>query len=304
MLRYKYMRATEKRSPHAPMLLTPTFRAVLGESPVWDERTGTLYWVDIERGEIHHCRGDGSEQGVQTVGERLGCIALRRDASGFIAGLERRIALLSLDGSAPAPVAEFQDHPMGSRSNDGKCDSSGRFWVGTYDPTSSDAHSWLYRHDVRGSLARTLGPFICTNGPAFSPDGATLYCVDSYGRSVYRCSVSPKGELSGQRVFRTFDDGWGYPDGLTCDIEGCVWIAHWGASRVSRFSPDGELLDVIDLPVVQPTSCTFGGRDLRRLFITSASAGLDSGSNANGLAGAVFAVDLAVGGLPAARYAG
>jgi sugar lactone lactonase YvrE len=294
-----------KRSTHVPMLITPASRAVLGESPVWDERTGTFYWVDIERGEIHRCREDGSERGVRTVGERLGCIALRRDAPGFIAGLERRIALLSPDGTAtPSPVAEFQDHPVGSRSNDGKCDASGRFWVGTYDATSSHAHSWLYRYDAAGSLTRTLGPFICTNGPAFSPDGSTIYCVDSYGRTVHRCRVSPAGELSEQTVFRRFDEGWGYPDGLTCDAEGCVWIAHWGASRVSRFSPDGELMEAIELPVVQPTSCAFGGRDMRRLFITSASTGLDSGSNANGLAGAVFAVDLPVGGLPAARFAG
>ena len=83
-----------------------------------------------------------------------------------------------------------------------------------------------------------------------------------------------------------------------------MWIAHWGASRVSRFSPQGELLDVIHLPVAQPTSCTFGGPELKQLFITSASQGLSAASNANGLAGAVFAVDLEVGGLRAARFAG
>lgn len=293
------------RSRHVPVLISDSCRAVLGESPVWDERTETLYWVDIERGEIHHCREDGSRQVTRSVGERIGCIALRRDAPGFVAGLERRIALISMDPLRTSPVAQFDTHPIGSRSNDGKCDPDGRFWIGTYDQTSQEAHSWLYRCDGPGLLTRTLGPFVCTNGPAFSPDGGTLYCVDSYGRVVHRCNVSPTGALSEQRVFRRFEPpDWGYPDGLTCDLEGCVWIAHWGASRVSRFSPEGKLIDAIDLPVVQPTSCTFGGRDMRRLFITSASTGLDSRSNGNRLAGAVFAVDLPVGGLPAARYAG
>lgn len=287
------------------MLITPLTRAVLGESPVWDERTETLYWVDIERGSIHHCREDGSEEHTRAVGERIGCIALRRDAPGFIAGLERQVALVSADPVRTDPVAAFETHPMGSRSNDGKCDPKGRFWVGTYDETSPEAHSWLYRCDGPGIITRTLGPFICTNGPAFSPDGGTLYCVDSYGRLIHQCSVSASGELSDQRLFLRFESAdCGYPDGLTCDLEGCVWVAHWGASRVSKYSPEGKLLDTIELPVLQPTSCTFGGAAMRRLFITSASTGLESGSNGNGLAGAVFAVDLPVGGLPASRYAG
>ena len=290
---------------HAPLLITKVTRAALGEGPVWDERTQTLHWVDIERGNLHHCREDGSEEGVRTIGRRIGCIALRRNGPGFIAGLERQVALISSDSQEVSPVAAFDGHSSpGSRSNDGKCDAQGRFWVGTYDEVRKQSTGWLFRLDG-GSLTRKLGPFVCTNGPAFSPDGTRMYCVDSYGRIVYRCDMSPSGDLSAPREFRRFDaEGWGYPDGLTCDAEGCVWIAHWGASRVSRFSPSGELLDVIHLPVVQPSSCTFGGANLRRLFITSASVGLGAGENADGLAGAVFAVDLDVGGSPAARYNG
>jgi sugar lactone lactonase YvrE len=122
---------------------------------------------------------------------------------------------------------------------------------------------------------------------------------------VHQYDLAASGDLSNHRVFARFDaEGWGYPDGLTCDISGCVWIAHWGASRVSRFSPRGEILDIIHLPVAQPTSCTFGGPELNRLFITTASQGLDAAANVNGLAGALFAVDLKVGGLPAARFDG
>ncbi len=303
MLRYKAM-AERMAGSHTPLLISASTRAVLGEGPVWDEHAQTLYWVDIERGELHHCSEDGSMEGVKAIGRRIGCIALRRHEPGFIAGLEGSVALISMDTSVVSPVAAFDPHP-GSRGNDGKCDPLGRFWVGTYDEAAKQSAGWLYRLDGPGVLTRMLGPFICTNGPAFSPDGRKVYCVDSYGRVVHQCDLAPSGDLSGQRVFRRFDaQGWGYPDGLTCDVEGCVWIAHWGGSRVSRFSPAGELLDVIRLPVTQPTSCTFGGSDLRRLFITSASAGLDAVSNADGLAGAVFAVDLDVGGLPAARYDG
>jgi xylono-1,5-lactonase len=288
-----------------PQLITESARAVLGEGPVWDERTRTLFWVDIERGELHQCRADGSEETSIRIGQRIGCIALRRDAPGFIAGLERSVALLTLNPFELRSLVTLDSHPPGVRCNDGKCDPDGRFWVGTYDQTGASAAGWLFRFDPAGALVRTAGPFICVNGPAFSPDGRTIYCVDSYGRVIHRLDVAPSGELSGQKLFRSFDEqGWGYPDGLTCDVEGCVWVAHWGGSRVSRFSPEGELLDVLHMPVAQPSSCTFGGPELRRLFITSASQGLDERSNANGLAGAVFAVDLDVGGLPAARYDG
>jgi D-xylonolactonase len=292
-------------SGREPLLISRSSRAVLGEGPVWDERTGTLYWVDIESGELHYCREDGSHEGRKSIGQRIGCIALRRNAPGFIAGLERDIALISLESPEVIPLARFGSHPIGSRSNDGKCDLQGRFWVGTYDATSSEARSWLFRWDGSGPLTRALGPFVCTNGPAFSPDGGTMYCVDSYGPVIYQCNVSPTGDLSERRIFKRFEAAeWGNPDGLTCDAEGCLWVAHWGASKVSRFSPHGELLEFIELPVLQPTSCTFGGANLRRLFITSASVGLSPGSNSNRLAGAVFAVDLEVGGLPAARYNG
>jgi len=231
--------------------------------------------------------------------------ALRRDRPGFIAGLERSIALLTSNPLEIRPLAPLDAHLTGIRCNDGKCDAQGRFWIGTCDTAFHEATGWFFRFDAAGALMRTVGPFICTNGPAFSPDGTRIYCVDSYGKVVYQYAMSPTGDLGAPTVFQRFDrEDWGYPDGLTCDLAGCVWIAHWGASKVSRFSPQGELLDVIHLPVAQPTSCTFGGPELKRLFITSASQGLSAASNANGLAGAVFAVDLEVGGLRAARFAG
>jgi xylono-1,5-lactonase len=290
---------------YAPQLISGARRAVLGEGPVWDDRVQTLYWVDIERGELHRCQADGSGESSIRIGQRIGCITLRRNSPGLIAGLQKSVALLTLDPLQIVPLAPIEANLPGNRCNDGKCDAEGRFWVGTYDMAGTAATGWFYRFGPSGALARVIGPFICANGPAFSPDGRVIYCVDSYGRVVYQYSIDRSGDVSEQTVFKSFKQpGWGYPDGLTCDAEGCVWVAHWGGSRVSRFSPAGELLDVITMPVSQPSSCTFGGPDLRRLFITTASQGLNDLSNSNGLAGAVFAVDLEVAGLPAARYDG
>lgn len=286
-------------------LIAGTPRALLGEGPVWDERSQTLYWVDIERGVLHQCRADGSAESSVAVGQRLGCVALRYHEPGFVAGLERSLVLLTLDALEITPLASFDSEPAGHRCNDGKCDAEGRFWVGTYNTHGTAPNAWLFRFDGSGPPVRTAGPFLCTNGPAISPDGRTLYCADSYGRVIHRYRLDVSGELAGPAVFCRFEsESWGYPDGLTCDTGGCLWVAHWGGSRVSRFGPQGELLEVVELPVLQPTSCTFGGADLRRLFITTAAVGLDAAANRDGLAGAVFAVDVAAQGLPAARYRG
>src|SRR5271156_809284 len=159
-----------------PHLITASTRAILGEGPVWDERTQTLYWVDIERGELRHCQADGSNETLIPIGQRIGCVALRSDRPGFIAGIERAIALITLSPFKISPVAAVDPHLLNNRCNDGKCDSEGRFWVGTYDESGVNSTGWFFRFDTTGALARTFGPYICANGPAFSPDGRTMYC--------------------------------------------------------------------------------------------------------------------------------
>jgi sugar lactone lactonase YvrE len=287
-----------------PRLISQT-RAVLGEGPVWDDRGERLYWVDIERGELHSCGHDGAGAASVRTGGRICCIVLRSDGPGVAAGLERSIALVEPAPLRVTPLAKFPELPARVRCNDGKCDPAGRFWIGTYNMDNTGATGWLYRYTAGGVPQRTAGPFICTNGPAFSPDGTLLYCVDTYGRRIDRWRLGPDGSLRDRSLVAHFDaPDCGYPDGLTCDAEGCLWVAEWGASRVSRLSPAGERLEVIRLPVSQPTSCTFGGQELRRLYITSAAQGLPAASARETPAGGLFAVDLAVPGLPAARFAG
>ena len=286
-----------------PQLISRS-RATLGEGPVWDDRAQRLYWVDIERGELHFSGADGAGEAAVAIGGHICCIALRRNGSGLVAGLERTIARIELDPLVITPLADFGALPPTVRCNDGKCDAAGRFWVGTYNRDNTAATGWLYRYVAGGAPQRTAGPFICTNGPAFSPDGAFLYCVDSYGRRIDRWRLDPGGALRDPAVLAHFDaTDCGYPDGLTCDAEGCLWVAEWGAARVSRLSPAGERLEVIRLPAKQPTSCTFGGPNLRRLFVTSAAQGLAGDDGDDSPDGGLFAVDLAVPGLPAERFA-
>jgi xylono-1,5-lactonase len=275
--------------------------ATLGEGPVWDDRSQKLYWVDIESMTLHRCAQDGSDAIVWRMPQKIGCVALRADREGFVGGFQSSIATFTLDPLIMAPIAFIQEPAPNSRSNDGKCDMAGRFWLGTCDQTGQKPTGYLYRIGADHSMVRAAGPFICTNGPAFAPDGHTLYCVDSYARAIFAFDLDRLGNLSRQRTLIRFEDpSWGYPDGLTCDSRGSIWVAHWGGSRVSRFSADGQLLGAIGLPVSQPTSCTFGGSDLKTLFITSASVGIAEGCESK--AGAIFSVRVDEGGFPAARY--
>jgi sugar lactone lactonase YvrE len=139
-----------------------------------------------------------------------------------------------------------------------------------------------------------------SNGPTFSPDGATLYHTDNARRVVYAFDLNENGALANKRVFVRFEDAWGYPDGMTTDSEGGVWIAHWDGARVSRFTPDGALDRSIALPVSRPTSCVFAGDELERMFVTSASIGRED----EPLAGGLFEIDPGVRGAPAHMFAG
>jgi sugar lactone lactonase YvrE len=127
-----------------------------------------------------------------------------------------------------------------------------------------------------------------------------LYHADSGRRTIYQFAVGPDGELGAKSIFTVFDESQGYPDGMTTDSEGCVWVAHWGGARITRFRPDGDIDRVIPMPVSQPTSCVFAGDNLDRLFVTSASIGKEGEERA----GALFEIAPGVRGLPAHAFAG
>jgi sugar lactone lactonase YvrE len=138
------------------------------------------------------------------------------------------------------------------------------------------------------------------NGPTFSPDHKTLYHADSAQRVVYAYDIDDTGALRDKRLFVRFQDDWGYPDGMTTDAEGGVWVAAWDGGRIIRFAPDGRLDRAIALPASQITSCAFAGPNLDRLFVTSAAMGRED----EALAGSLFEVDAGVSGLPAGQFGG
>jgi D-xylonolactonase len=190
-----------------------------------------------------------------------------------------------------------------NRLNDGHVDAAGRLWFGTMDDDQRQPSGSLYR--LSGNhLQRMDSGYVITNGPAMSPDGRILYHVDTLQRLMYAFDVDASGELANKRVFLTITEPGVCPDGPVVDSQGNIWLALFGGWGVRCYSPDGQLLQTIALPVAQCTKVAFGGADLRTLYITTASVGLDDAQRAQQpLAGGLFRTRVAVPGLPAHRYA-
>jgi sugar lactone lactonase YvrE len=235
---------------------------------------------------------------------RVGSIAPRA-RGGFIAGTDRGIALVDLDQDRFEVVASPEQHLPHNRFNDGKVDRQGRFWAGTMDDREKGSAGALYRIDPDRTCTAIDGGYGITNGPAFSPDGARMYHSDTLRQVTYAFDLDAAGEATNRRVFVQFGAGDGHPDGMTVDAEGCLWIALWGGWCVRRFSPDGDLLRTVEMPVEQPSSCAFGGPGLDRLYVTSATKGLDQTALAmQPNAGGLFMLIPGVRGIPDLPFAG
>jgi D-xylonolactonase len=256
----------------SPVRCVADVHAVLGEGPVWVEREQSLYWLDIKGRKIF--RLDASDRLTEWPAPlRVGSIAPRA-SGGFIAGTEDGIAHIDLEAGRFEIVIRPEPQLPQNRFNDGKIDRRGHLWAGTMDDTERAATGTLYRIDAALDCVAIDAGYKVTNGPAFSPSGDRMYHNDSARQLTYAFDLDPDGVPSGRREFLRFGDADGYPDGMTVDSEACLWIAFWDGWCVRRYSPQGVLLQTIAMPVARPTSCTFAGSDLDRLYITSASIGL------------------------------
>ena len=270
--------------------------AVLGEGPVWVAREQSLYWVDIKGRKIFRL-DSRDELAAWDTPFRVCSLAPRR-AGGFIAGTERGLAEVDLRSERFEPFADPEPDRPGNRFNDGKLDRSGRFWAGTMDDREKSASGALYRIDHDRSWHRLDDGYKVTNGPAFSRDGRRMYHNDSALRVTFMFDLDDRGIPSNRRLFARYGEGDGYPDGMTVDADDCLWIAFWDGWCVRRFSPAGQCLEVISLPVQKPTSCAFGGNKMGRLFVTSASVGLTAAERTpQPCAGGLFVLDTPYVGL-------
>ncbi|MGE5244179.1 MAG: SMP-30/gluconolactonase/LRE family protein [Betaproteobacteria bacterium] len=277
--------------------------AELGEGPVWDERRACLFWVDIMRGLVHQFDPDTGVDRSIPVGQPVGAVMPTTEDDLVLAVRDGFARLDPASGAMRMIAAVDADRPE-RRMNDGNCDAAGRFWAGTMAIDERPGAGALYCLDPDGRVRTMLTGVTISNGLDWSDDGRVMYYVDTGSGRVDCLDVDPDtGDLGGRRGFVQVPADCGAPDGLTIDSEGGVWIALWGGSAVHRYSPDGRLVEAVRLPVTHPTSCAFGGPDLRDFYITTASTALTAGERAaQPLAGAIFRCRPGVAGRRAHRF--
>ena len=286
-----------------PVECVADVKAVLGEGPVWVEREQALYWLDIKGRKIFRLDGEGEVREWDTPA-MVGALAPRR-SGGFVAATERGFVAVDLEAEAFEAIVDPEEQRPGNRFNDGKVDRAGRFWAGTMDKEERAASGALYRLDPDLRWHRADDGYRVTNGPAFSPDGRLMYENDSALQVTYLFDLDEAGNASNRRLFARFNEGDGYPDGMTVDAEGCLWIAFWDGWCVRRLSPSGERLEQVDLPVQRPTCPAFGGPALDRLYVVSATVGLDAKAlEMQPCAGGLLLMSPGVSGLPEIPFAG
>jgi sugar lactone lactonase YvrE len=276
---------------------------VLGEAPIWDVREQAFYWADIRNSLVR--RYDWATRRVEqwTLPEMVGSLAVR-ESGGLLLAMRPSVALFDPASGRLETIAAPEAGRDNMRFNDGKCDRQGRFWAGTMDDDSRTPSGTLYRIDERGCIPQFSG-IRTPNSLCWSPDGSTMYFADSRTQVINAYSYDVHtGEIGAPREFHRVEPP-AIPDGATVDAEGFVWVACYRGAQVARVSPHGRVDRVVHLPVSQVTSCQFAGPDLDVLFITTANQRMTPEQRAaEPLAGALFAAEVGVKGLPEARYKG
>lgn len=277
----------------------------LGESPVWDAERSAICWVDISGMAIHEFQTESRSLHTIHIGQMVGCIAL--DNSGdFLAALEKEVVLIDrFTGARKTRIANPEQGMIHNRSNDGKCDAKGRFWFGTKSLTDEPGAGSVYRV-ADGVCSLQIPGVTISNGIAWSGDNRTLYYIDTPTCQVVSYNYDLEtGSISNKRTVIQVAEEEGFPDGMTIDTEGMLWIAHWGGFQVARWNPfNGEKLFSFRLSVANVSSCTFGSPNYEDLYITTAQS--ETGINVSSIKsdeGCLFVIkDCGFKGLPPNKF--
>ena len=267
-------------------------KCLLGEGPVWDGTRKSVYWLDILKGEIHEYATEKRVRRTIPVSQMVGSIAICKDGS-LIAALKNGFAFVDPDTGQVQMIGDPESHLVNNRFNDGKCDPAGRFWAGTMSLSEEQHAGAVYVVDKNQAITQKINDVTISNGMAWSLDNKKFYYIDTptFEVAAYDYETGT-GNISNREVVIKISKEDGYPDGMTIDSEGMLWIAHWDGWQVTRWNPaTGEKLMCIKLPVGRVTSCCFGGDNLQDLYITSAQVGLSADElKLQPLAGSLFVI--------------
>lgn len=275
-------------------------KAELGEGPSWNAELEVLYWVDIEGKKLMIYDPAADKNEAISLDQYIGAAVPKRDG-GLILAMQHGFYEYDLNNKKVEAIHDPEENKPNNRFNDGKCDPFGRFWAGTMSFEQEEGEASLYRLHSDHSVYTVVSNLTISNGLAWSKDGAVMYFIDTPAKTVYTMNIDPLTGVADEPVTAfVVPDEEGPPDGMTIDSEGKLWIAHFGEGQVIRWDPEsGKALEKIKVPVSVTTSCTFGGKDLKDLYITTGSSALDEEQKKEQpQAGGLFKVRVDVKGTP------
>jgi D-xylonolactonase len=281
----------------APTSLCPV-GATLGEGPVWSEIEQSVWFVDIKQHRVHRYTPEWGVLRSWNTPAQPGWI-LPTTTGDYLMGMQDGVHRFDPVSSTFTLIAIPEAERPGNRLNDATVGADGTLWFGSMDDAEIESSGHVYRLKD-GALHRTaIAPVEIVNGPALSPDGGTLYHVDTLGRTIWAVPLDANGHTGTPTIFAQIEDGAGYPDGPTVDAEGHVWIGLFGGWAARRYAPGGQLVQTVQFPVANVTKIAFGGDGYRTAFATTARKGLDETElAAQPLAGDLFAFEPGIAGLP------
>lgn len=281
-------------------------RLELGEGPAWDAAAGVLYFVDIYAGDLHAFDPVSGARRTVNLGEPVGCVAPAQ-TGGLILALRSGIWMFDPTTAARKRLCQPEPALPSNRFNDGKCDPRGRFLAGTMDDAEQEASGSLYSYAPDGTLHILLTGLRISNGLTWSPDGRTFYFIDTPTRLVMAYDYNlDTGDIANPRPAIRIPPELGWPDGMTSDAEGMLWVAMWGGAQVTRWDPaSGLLLAAYPLPALNVTSCCFGGANLTDLYVTTARREMSAAQlEKYPYSGGLFRLRPGVRGMPTFAFGG
>lgn len=279
---------------------------ILGEGPVWDEENQVLWWVDILSGKLHRYDPQQNKNRSFDIGEHIGAAVLRKN-SGLLLALRSGFCFFDPESEKKEWITDPESQILDNRFNDGKCDPAGRFWAGTLAYSLKEGAGSLYCIDTNLKVEKKLSGITISNGLAWNSESNRFYFIDTPTGRIDQFQFDlQSGSISERSVVSHIEKEAGFPDGMTIDSENKLWVALYGGGKVLRIDPvDGSILYEISLPVPKPTSCTFGGKNLDELYITSCREHMtDEEVQKAPLSGSLFKVKLPFNGLPTYRFSG
>ena len=285
------MSAIVKRVTNTPV-------AILGEGSIWHPTEDVLYWIDISGEKLFRYDPQKGENKTLEMGSMIGTVVPSFGKYSVVVALETGIFGITVDGEKELLSEYPQNELSNNRFNDGKCDPAGRFWIGTMSKDEIKGAGNLY--SFNGKKLKIKQPNVTiSNGIVWSTDAKTMYYIDTPEMAVFVYDFNNEtGNISNRRIAFSIPESLGYPDGMTIDEDDMVWIAMWNGAAVLRFNPNtGKIIEKIDVPALNVTSCAFGGNSRQTLYITTAKQGITNKQfEQYPLSGSLFVVECDVKG--------